>query len=83
MEGKGTPETHLDLASYRDEQVVLLPLDIVDYIVEKADIVEKAEGKRPEEAAVQRGHLAAQFPGEHPFQDHQDQDRRDQGHLAL
>ena len=42
---------------------------------------------RPEEAAVQRGHLAAQFPGEQGFQERQEhqehQGRRDQGHLAL
>jgi hypothetical protein len=81
MEGKETLATHLGLASYKDEQVALLRLDIVDYIVEKA------EGKRLEEEAVQRGHLAAQFPGEQAFQDHRDHlDRRghrDQGHLAL
>ena len=60
MEGKETPATHLGLVSERDDQVALLPSDIVDYTVEKA------EGKRPEEAAVQRDHLAlaAQFPGE-------------------
>jgi hypothetical protein len=42
MEGEETPETQMELASYRGA----FPLDIVDYIVEKA------EGKRPEEAAV-------------------------------
>ena len=49
-------------------------------------MVEKAEGMRSEEEAVQTGHLAAQLPGE--FQDPQGhrehQEGRDQGHhLAL
>jgi hypothetical protein len=45
---------------------------------------------RPEEAAVQRRHLVAQFPDEQRFQERQEhqerrerRERRDQGHLAL
>lgn len=45
---------------------------------------------RPEEAAVQRRRLVAQFPDEQRFQERQEhlehlerRERRDQGHLAL
>jgi hypothetical protein len=83
MEGKETPGTQLGLASYSDEsqQGVSPREDIVDYIVDQA------EGMKPEEAAVQRGHLAAQFAGEQGFQEHQEhrerRERQDQGHQAL